>query len=116
MALGNANSSAQSRGKNKPILVKRRKEVVMAKNYNSLTSSPMQASDACRFRGSLSETFYHSGSSALPSRSDVVYSARRANSRGVLEAGNYKILVGGANYNMVIAANGVVSRVDVCRR
>ena len=116
MALGNANSSAQSRGKNKPILVKRRKEVVMAKNYNSVTCSPVQASNACSFRESLSETFYHSGKSALPSRSDVVYSTKRANPRGVLEAGNYKILVGGANYNMEIAANGVVSRVDACRR
>ena len=35
MALGNANTSAQARGKNKPVVVKRRKEVVMAKNYNS---------------------------------------------------------------------------------
>jgi len=116
MALGNANTSAQARGKAKPVMVKRRKEVVMAKNYNSVTCSPVQASDACGFRGSLSETFYHSGSSALPSRSDVVYSTKRANRKTALEAGHYKILVGGANYNMVIAANGVVSRVDVCRR
>jgi len=116
MALGNANTSAQARGKAKPVMVKRRKEVVMAKNYNSLTSSPMNASDACGFRGSLHKTFYHSGSSALPSRSDVVYSTKRANRKTALEAGHYKILVGGANYNMVIAANGVVSRVDVCRR
>ena len=36
MALGNANSSAQSRGKNKPVIVKRRKEVVTAKNYRSI--------------------------------------------------------------------------------
>ena len=116
MALGNANSSAQSRGKNKPILVKRRKEVVMAKNYNSVTCSPVQASNACSFRESLSETFYHSGNSALPSRGDVVYSTRRANRKTAVEVGHYKILVGGANYNMEIAANGVVSRVDACRR
>ena len=31
MALGNANSQAQSRGKNKPVIVKRRKEVVAGK-------------------------------------------------------------------------------------
>jgi hypothetical protein len=116
MALGNANSSAQSRGKNKPVMVKRRKEVVIAKGYNSVTCSPVQASNACNFRGSLTETFYHSGNSALPSRSDVVYSTRRANRKTAVEDGNYKILVGGANYNMVIGGNGVVSRVDACRR
>ena len=33
MALGNSNSSAQSRGKNKAVVVKRRKEVVAAKDY-----------------------------------------------------------------------------------
>ena len=49
MALGNANASAQARGKNKPVEIKRTKEVVMAKNYNSITSSPVQSSDACRY-------------------------------------------------------------------
>jgi hypothetical protein len=115
MSLGNSNTSAQSRGKNKPILVKRRKEVIIAKDYNSFSSSPMQASNACRFGGSLDETFYHSGSSALPSRSDVVYSARRANPRGVLEAGHYKIVIGGRNYNMEVGSSGVVSAVNGCR-
>ncbi len=38
MALGNANGSSQSRGKNKPVIVKRRKEVVMAKDYNSFAA------------------------------------------------------------------------------
>ena len=115
MALGNANSSAQSRGKNKPILVKRRKEVVMAKDYNSFTSSPTQASDACRFGGSLSETFYHNGARALPAANDVVYSTRRANSRGVVEAGHYKIVIAGRNYNMEVGRSGVVSAVNGCR-
>ena len=115
MALGNANSSAQSRGKNKPILVKRRKEVVMAKGYNSFASSAMQASNACRFSGSLGETFYHNGSRTLPAANDVVYSTRRANPRGVLEAGHYKIVIGGRNYNMQVGSSGAVSAVTGCR-
>jgi len=115
MALGNANSSAQARGKNKPILVKRRKEVIIAKDYNSFSSSPMQASNACRFEGSLGETFYHNGSRTSPAANDVVYSTRRANPRGVLEAGHYKIVIGGRNYNMQVGSSGVVSAVDGCR-
>ena len=115
MALGNANSSAQARGKNKPILVKRRKEVIIAKDYNSFSSSPMQASNACRFEGSLGETFYHNGSRTSPAANDVVYSTRRANPRGVLEAGHYKIGIGGRNYNMEVGSSGVVSAVNGCR-
>ena len=115
MALGNANSSAQSRGKNKPILVKRRKEVVMAKGYNSFASSTVQASNACRFSGSLGETFYHNGSRTLPAANDVVYLTKRANRKTVVEAGHYKVLVGGRNYNMKVGNSGVVVSSGVCR-
>jgi len=115
MSLGNSNTSAQSRGKNKPILVKRRKEVVMAKGYSSFASSPVQTRNACSFRESLSETFYHNGAAALPASSDVVYLTRRANPRGIVEPGHYKILVGGRNYNMQVGSSGVVSAVDACR-
>ena len=115
MALGNANASAQSRGKSKAVKVRRRKQVVEARTFNSVTSSPVQASNACRFGGSLTETFYHNGSSALPSRDDVVYLTKRANRKTVAEAGHYKILVSGRNYNMQVGSSGVVSRVDGCR-
>ena len=115
MALGNANTTAQARGKNKTVIVKRRKEVVMAKGYNSFTSSPTQASNACRFGESLSETFYHNGAAALPASGDVVYLTRRADSRSVVEPGHYKILVGGRNYNMQVGSSGVVSEVNTCR-
>ena len=57
MALGNANTSAQSRGKNKSILVKRRKEVVLAKTYGSISGTTVQARAACNTRDSLSETY-----------------------------------------------------------
>jgi len=116
MALGNSNSSSQSRGKNKPVMVKRRKEVVMARGYNSVVCSPVQASNACSFGGSLTNTFYHSGRAALPAVNDIVYSTRRANLKTAVEVGHYKILVSRVNYNMEITANGVVSRVDACRR
>ena len=115
MALGNANTSAQSRGKNKPVIVKRRKEVVIAKGYNSFASSTVQTRNACGLEGSLSKTFYHNGARALPAANDTVYSTRRANPRGVVEAGHYKIVIGGRNYNMQVGSSGVVSAVDGCR-
>ena len=40
MALGNANTQAQSRGKNKAVVVKRRKEVVLAADYKG-TGDPI---------------------------------------------------------------------------
>jgi len=115
MALGNANASAQSRGKSKAVKVRRRKQVVEAKTFNSVTSSPVQSSNACRFGGSLSETFYHSGNRVLPAVNDVVYLTKRANRKTVVEAGHYKILVSGRNYNMQVGASGVVSVVGGCR-
>ena len=115
MALGNANTSAQARGKNKPVIVKRRKEVVMAKGYNSFASSTVQTKNACSLEVSLSKTFYHNGARALPAANDVVYSTRRANSRGVVEAGHYKIVIAGRNYNMEVGRSGVVSAVNGCR-
>ena len=115
MALGNANSSAQARGKNKPILVRRRKEVVIAKNYNSITSSPVQSSAACRYSGSLSETFYHNGARALPATNDVIYSTKRADSRTVVAAGHYKIQISSSSYSVQVGSSGIVARVDSCR-
>ena len=121
MALGNSNSSSKSRGKNKPVIVKRRKEVVMAKNFHALTSSGSFGSgNACKYSGSLAKTFYHNGSDPLPGKNDVVYSTKRANPKSVLEAGNYKISVALAGKKpfvgvMNINAIGVVASVERCK-
>ena len=116
MPLGNANSSAQSRGKNKPILVKRRKEIVAAKGYNSITGSVMQTRSACSYRGSIDQTYYHDGSSTLPSIGDKVYSTRRAGSRFVLDVGHYKIDAGrGAFKSISIDSSGEVDGITNCR-
>ena len=96
MALGNANTQAQSRGKNKPVIVKRRKEIVLAKSYNT-------------------ETYFYNGTASAPEAGDVVYPVRRANSRNVLEAGHYKIGPYSGRYkNMEIGSNGVVSAITNC--
>jgi DhnA family fructose-bisphosphate aldolase class Ia len=92
MALGNANTSAQSRGKNKPVIVKRRKEVVTAKDYNSFNCGTVQANktNACAV-GSLTNTFYHNGAQAQPAVSDIVYSSKRARVPNKMTAGYYQI-------------------------
>ena len=114
MALGNANTSAQARGKNKPVEIRRTKEVFTAKNYNSITSSPVQSSDACSYKGSLSETFYHNGARVLPAINDVVYATKRADSRTVVAAGHYRIQISSSYYDMQVGASGIVSRVTRC--
>ena len=116
MALGNANSSAQARGKNKSILVKRRKEVVAAKGYNSITGSVVQSRSTCSYRGSVDQTYYHNGRSTLPSIGDKIYFTRRAGSRFVLEAGHYKIDAGrGAFKSISINSSGEVDGITNCR-
>lgn len=115
MALGNANSSAQTRGKNKPILVKRRKEVVQAKGYSSFTGSTVQARSACTYRGSIDQTYYHDGTSTLPVVGDKVYIRARANSRYFLEDGHYKISDNRGGFRSIPVTSGVVGSVTNCR-
>ena len=46
---------------------RRRKEVVLAKTYGSISGTTVQARAACNTRDSLSETYYHNGSGSTPS-------------------------------------------------
>ena len=116
MALGNANTSAQSRGKNKSILVRRRKEVVLAKTYGSISGTTVQARAACGYSGSLSETYYHNGGRSTPNVNDIVYVSRRADDRrGVLQDGFYKITADNRFFFSISIRHGVVAAVESCR-
>tara|TARA_R110001592_G_scaffold196331_2_gene444097 strand:- start:321 stop:671 length:351 start_codon:yes stop_codon:yes gene_type:complete len=116
MALGNANTSAQSRGKNKSILVRRRKEVVLAKTYGSISGTTVQARAACGYSGSLNETYYHNGSRSTPNVNDIVYVSRRADDRrGVLQDGFYKITADNRFFFSISIRHGVVAAVESCR-
>ena len=115
MALGNSNSSSHSRSKNKAVVIKRRKEVVIAKDYNSVTSSPVQSRSACGYSGSMSETFYHNGRSAAPNTSDILYTRKRARENNKFEAGHYKITADGrTNFSMEVDRAGVVLSKTSC--
>jgi len=116
MALGNANTSAQARGKNKPVVVRRRKEVVLAKTYGSISGTTVQARAACGTRDSLGETYYHNGSGSTPRVNDRVYVSRRADDkRGALQDGFYKVTADSRNFVSIQITNGVVAAVETCR-
>jgi len=117
MALGNANSSAQSRGKNKPVIVKRRKEVVTAKDYYSISSSTVQSRSACGASLSMTETYYYNGSSSLfPVVNDIIYTSKRATDPNVFTAGHYKMTRNGTNFvSLEVNDSGVVISRANCR-
>ena len=116
MALGNANSQAQARGKNKPVIVRRRREVVLAKTYGSISGTTVQARAACDTRDSLSETYYHNGSGSTPRVNDRVYVSRRADDRrGALQDGFYKVTADSRTFVSIQITSGVVAAVENCR-
>ena len=116
MALGNSNSSSGSRGKNKPVIVRRRKEVVAARDYNSISGTTVEARAACGTRNPLSETYYHNGGGSTPSVNDRVYISRRADDRkGALQDGFYKVTADSRSFKSIQITNGVVAAVENCR-
>ena len=120
MALGNANTSAQARGKNKPVIVKRRREVVLAKGYNSFQISEAltgvsNAAGICESAASLTQTVYHDGSSAAPGKNDLIYTRPRKNEKFLLEDGFYKASIGGANNYLNVVGGGGQGKFGTCR-
>ena len=118
MALGNSFSMGQARGKAKPVLVKRRKEVVAAKDYNTVSLSPTQAdaTAACAYSGGggTFTTYYHNGSNATPTVNDIVYSSKRAMNPNRFIAGHYKMSVGKSNIALHIDSGGIVTTSRNC--
>ena len=61
MALGNSNASAQSRGKNKAVVVKRRKEVVLAKDFHAISGSLITGGAPCLLHPNVvTQSYFHS--------------------------------------------------------
>ena len=115
MSLGNANSSAQSRGKNKPVIVKRRKEVVAAKGYTSFSSCTVQSNGGNACAATMDQTYYHDGSGSTPTTGDKVYKRARANDRYFLADGHYKIDGGSGRFKTMPITSGVVGSITNCR-
>jgi len=118
MALGNANTSAQARGKSKAVKVKRKKERVTAKNYTRISASTVQLSSACALdtRRACTEHYYHDGSAALPQVGDKVYFTKRASDKHALEAGHYKTTNLVLFQSFEINKIGIVAAVTQCKK
>ena len=115
MALGNANSSAQSRGKNRAVVVKRRKEVVVAKGYTEILGTAVNGTSACALSLG-SNKYYHDGSGTFPATNDKVYSRQRAGTAYLLEDGHYKMHNASDTRTTknIEMSGGEVSRVTAC--
>ena len=88
MALGNANTSAQARGKNVATKRKRRKETIAAAGYTAFNCGNKAADHiACCAGAFTGNTFYHDGSSDFPTVNDIVYEERRARNPNSFQAG-----------------------------
>jgi|21_taG_2_1085346.scaffolds.fasta_scaffold27545_3 hypothetical protein len=115
MALGSANNSAQARGKNKAVKIKRRREIRNAASYTAFNcgAKASDSSSACAV-GSLTNTFYHNGSFSQPRAGDIVYTSKRARNPNIFEAGFYKYLSRGANRYLDIDSSGFVRNTGNC--
>lgn len=120
MALGNSMSVGKARGKGRAILVKRKKEVVTAKNYRQILGSSVQSKAACALRNTSVNVKYHYNGGAIPGVGNIVYLSKRAKSKNKFEAGNYKIttdtVIGKKSvfYNIVVNSSGVITAATKC--
>lgn len=120
MALGNNISMGQARGKSKPILVKRRQEIVAAANFVELISSIKQASGVglCGVSGTPNR-FYHNGTgnaNNLPDVGNIIYETQRATTPNSFIAGFYRMSANGVHFvALVVDALGVVTARDNCK-
>ena len=115
MALGNANTSAQARGKNKPVIVKRRKEVVLGKSLYTITIDPAVAKNettACAMHSSnVSTVMYHDGASNdNPNVGSKIYTRPRVSDRYLLEDGSYHVSDGRGGFGSMVISSGVVAQ------
>ena len=114
MALGNANTAAQARGKNPAVKIKKFKE--RNPDAFSFLASTLQSQPACSIVKAhlVTNTLYHNGANALPAVADLVYTSLPLVSSNLSGSGFYKILVSGAYYNIGTDSSGRVRRVDAC--
>mgnify|MGYP003110434424 CR=1 FL=1 len=119
MALGNANNSAQARGKNKPIIVKRRKEIVAAKDFHAITGSAETGEtthrDTCGTSEALNKTYYHNaGAAHRYTNGTAFYTRARENDRYKLANGYYKVTHDGSTFKSIQIVNGRISSINTC--
>mgnify|MGYP003123182845 CR=1 FL=1 len=120
MALGNSTSMGQARGKNKAVIVKRRKDEYNARNYTAFSTAAAETgnTEACAIStGSMTIECFHDGShgSNLPFEvGDKVYTRKEADLRFYLPDGYYKIGPDRGRYYSIQVTNGAVAARTAC--
>lgn len=120
MALGNANTSAQSRGKNKPVIVKRRKEVVAAAGFHAITGSAETGetthNGTCGTSEAVNQTYYHNaGSASGYTTNTYFYTRKRAGEDYWLADGHYKVTHDSSTFKSIEITNGKIASLNTCR-
>ena len=120
MALGNANNVSQSRGKNKAVVVKRRREVVNAKDFHAITSSAETGetthNNTCGTSEAVNQTYYHNaGSAGGYTTNTYFYTRKRASQDYWLADGYYKVTHDSSTYKSIQITNGKIASLNTCR-
>ena len=120
MGLGNNMSMGQARGKAKPVLVKRRKEVVAAKDFHAITGSAETGetthNNTCGTSEAVNQTYYHNaGSSGGYTSGTTFYTIARENDTYKLANGYYKVTHDSSTFKSIQIVNGRVSSINTCR-
>ena len=120
MALGNANTAAQARGKNKATKIRTKKDKDTAADYKVFSTTVVETSvsNACSISTSnMNVQCFHDGSHAsnLPYEvGDKVYTTKRANPRFFLPDGHYKIGPDRGRYFSIKIKDGAVESRTTC--
>lgn len=124
MALGNANSQAQSRGKNKPVIVKRRKEVVLGKGLftGTINMTPFpdlnKPLNACLLSTPDTTVFHNAAPGGNDfggiSVGDKIYTRRRVNDKFTLADGVYKGINDRGDNIAISILNGTIAALNRC--
>ena len=115
MGLGNNMGMGKAKGKSKPEIIKRVREVRTAKDYNSFTGSVLDpvARDACRLSPG-SATYYHNGIASLPNTSNIIYQEKRARGSNRFGPGFIHAQDRGRSFAIEIDSAGVVQSINPC--
>jgi hypothetical protein len=112
MGLGNNMGMGKAKGKSRPEMMKRVKEVRNAKDYTEIQGSAVQGSNACSVSNSnLNVTYFHDSShaSGLPlTAGDKIYIAKRTSSRYYPANGYIKVGPDRGRYYNIQITNGEV--------
>ena len=120
MALGNANTTAQARGKNKATKIRTKRDRDTATSYKAFSTAAAETgnTEACAIStSSMTIECFHDGGHAsnLPFEvGDKVYTTKRANPRFYLPDGFYKIGPDRGRYHSIQVVDGAVAARTAC--